>query len=75
MSNPALWVNGAAAVFWMLSAIAWWRASRPFEDSIKTAAEGLVLASRRSRDAASVAVAAALLQALSVAGPAVGLWE
>jgi hypothetical protein len=75
MSNPGILVYGAAAVFWFLSAIAWWRASRPFEADFVTVGEQLIVAFRRTHVAASFAVAAALLQALTAAAPAIGLWE
>jgi hypothetical protein len=74
MSNPAIWIYGTAAVFWLLAAIAWWRASKPFGEDFNETGARLRLR-QRSREAASFACAAALLQSAATAAPALGLWQ
>jgi hypothetical protein len=67
-------VNGLAAAFWLLSAIAWWMGSMRFIDNIDTGGQQLEQASRRNRIAASLAFIASLIQAFATAGPAFGWW-
>lgn len=75
MSSAGIWVNAIAAIFWIASAISWWRGSSIFQDNIDTAGAQLTRASRRNREAAIAAFVAALFQALSVIGPAAGWWH